>query len=460
MASFFDKVKKMFIEDKKTAKGVGKTYPNQMSRMYDLMAVERDRRKIYDECWTMYSEDARCAAAVDTTAGSATNGAFTINFNKSETDSENVVNDAQDILSKLNKDTKLPAKVLSIAKEFLILGDVFLEVVVDYENLEIVDLKKLPARTIERVEDEFGNLKGFVQKNELDQVIANFEPWQILHMRWNNFTGQMYGTSMLKAVRAIYKKLRMTEEDLVIRRRTRAGLKLHHYGADPQEPLEEDEVDEYMETNKSTPMNVRTDFYSNGKWKIDVLRSDDGVNEINDITHFEETLFIGLRTPKGLLGIGDGANKATLERQEVAYIRLLNEITNVISEQLKDLFDLALKLKGLDPNNVEYRLVWGEKTIEDTNSKTERLILQANGGFISKETATNEMGYDFEDEMAKIEKEREKYDFLDFEQTKFVDPNAQLKSNREKVKHQKRTDDGKETQKTTLDGTKNKLRDE
>jgi hypothetical protein len=429
-------------------KGRGKTYPNKMQLLYGKMAVENDRKKMYEECWIMYNEDARISAAIDTTAGSATNGTFTLKFNNVKSDSESVLNDAEEIMESIIKKTKLKGKVSPIAKELLILGDVFLEVIVDFDNNEIVDLKKLPARTIERQEDEYGNLTGFVQKDDLNQVIAEFEPWQILHMRWNNFTGQMYGTSMLRGVRLLYKKLKMTEEDLVIRRRTRAGLKLHHYGADPQEPLEPDEVDEYIALNNSTAMNVRTDFYSNGKWKIDVLKSDDGVSEIDDVKHLENALFVGLRTPKGLLGIGEETNKATLERQEVAYIRLLNEIDEVIGDQIRHVFDLGLQLKGISPDVVDYDLLWQEKTIEDMNTKVERLILQANGGFISKETATSEMGYNFEDEMHRTEQEMKKYDFLAFDTTKFVDPNSIMQSSREKVKHQGRTDSGKENQKT------------
>lgn len=453
-----DSIKNIFAINK-NIRQKGRQHPNKINLLYEHMAIENDRQKIYEECWAMYSEDARISAAIDTTVGAATNNGFTLNFNKANSENESLVKDSDEIINKLIKKTKMQSKVLPIAKEMLILGDVFLEVILDYKEFEIVDLKKLPARTIERMEDEYGTLLGYVQKNDLGEIIARFEPWQILHMRWNNFTGQKYGTSLLRSLRAVYKKLRMIEEDLVIRRRTRAGLKLHHYGADPTEPLDDDELDAYIDLNKSTPLNVRTDFYSNGKFKIDVLRSDDGVNEINDVLHFEETLFIGLRTPKGLLGLGDNTNKGTLERQEVAYIRLLNEITNVISEQFMDLFDLALKLKALDPDKLDYKLVWAEKTIEDMNSKVERLILQANGGFISKESATNEMGYDFEDEMAKIENEMKKYDFLGFNETQFVDPKSTLKSNREKVKHQKSTDPGGQ-KKTTLDGNKNKLRDE
>lgn len=433
------------------SKGNGKTYPNKMNFLYGQMAVENDRKKMYQECWVMYNEDARISAAIDTTAGSATNGTFKLKFNNIKTEGESILKDAEEIMENIVKRTKLKGKIPAIAKELLILGDVFLEVIVDFRNNEIVDLKKLPARTIERQEDEYGNLTGFIQRDDMGQIIAEFEPWQILHMRWNNFTGQMYGTSMLRGIRLLYKKLKMTEEDLVIRRRTRAGLKLHHYGADHEEPLEPEEVEEYIALNNSTPMNVRTDFYSNGKWKIDVLRSDDGVSEINDIRHFENGLFVGLRTPKGLLGIGEETNKATLERQEVSYIRLLNEICEVIGEQVRHVFDLGMKLKAIDPDNVEYDLLWKEKTIEDTNRKVERLILQANGGFVSKETATNEMGYNFEDEMHRIEKEMDKYDFIDFNQQKFMDPKSIMQSSREKVKHQKRTDDGKENQKTKFE---------
>lgn len=452
MANPFSKITDFFksFMGSEESKGRGKTYPNKSSLMYEQMAVERDRKKIYEECWVMYSDDARIAAAIDTTAGSATNGAFTIKFNNTKAN-ESVIKDSDEIIEGINKKTRLKGMIPSIAKELLILGDVFLEVIIDFKTNSIVGLKKLPARSIERQEDEYGTLLGFIQKDDMGQIIAEFEPWQILHMRWNHFTGQRYGTSMLRGIRKLYKKLRMTEEDLVIRRRTRAGLKLHHYGSSHEEPLEPEEVEEYIALNQSTPMNVRTDFYSNGKWKIDVLRSDDGVNEINDIKHFENGLFVGLRTPKGLLGIGEETNKATLERQEVSYIRLLNEICEVIGEQIRHVYDLGMKLQAVDPDNVEYELLWKEKTIEDTNRKVERLILQANGGFVSKETATNEMGYNFEDEMHRIEQEMKKYDFMDFNQQKFVDPNSIMQSAREKVKHQKRTDDGKENQKTKFE---------
>lgn len=451
MANPFKKVSDFFKSFSSDVKGRGKTYPNKINMLYANMGIENDRRKVYEECWVMYNEDARISAAIDTTAGSATNGFFTFKFNNVKSEGEKVVQDAEEIMENIIKRTKLKGKIPNTAKELLILGDVFFEVIVDFKENEIADLKKLPARTIERQEDVYGNLTGFIQRDDLGQEIAKFEPWQILHMRWNNFTGQMYGTSMLRGIRLLYKKLKMVEEDLVVRRRTRAGLKLHHYGADPLEPLEEDEVEDYIKMNNSTPMNVRTDFYSNGKWKIDVLKSDDGVSEINDIKHLEGALFVGLRTPKGLLGIGEDTNKATLERQEIAYIRLLNEICEVLGEQVTHVFDIGLQLKGIDPSNVEYDLIWKEKTIEDTNRKVERLILQSNGGFVSKETSTNEMGYNFEDEMDRIEKEREKYGFVDFNQQKFVDPNSIMQSSREKVKHQKRTDDGAENKKTKFE---------
>lgn len=432
----------------------GKVYPNHSNLLYAQMKIEMDRIKSYRECWTMYSEDARIAAAIDTTAGSATNGSFTIQFNRAASSNEKSINDADEIIADIKRRTDLDGKILGIAKELLVMGDVFLEVIIDSKQLEIVGLKKLPSSSIERIEDEYGRLLGFVQKNDMEAVIAEFKPWQILHMRWNNFAGHKYGSSMIKAARGIYKKLKMTEEDLVIRRRTRAGLKMHHYGSDPGEPLEEHEVDEYMDKNQSSPLNVRTDWYSNGKWKIDVLGSDDGVAQIDDIKHFEDTLFVGLRTPKGLLGIGEDTNKATLERQEVAYIRLLNEITNAVGDQFKQVFDLGLALKGLNPDKIDYTLIWGEKSVENSNNKAERLVLLTNAGFISKETATGQLGYNFDDEQFKIDREIKKYGQVDYMQvmnpSKFVDPKSMKQSMREKVKHQGRSDDGKENQKSRL----------
>jgi hypothetical protein len=385
----------------------GKVYPNKMNRLYEFMQVEEDRRKSYEECWIMYVQDARIAAALDTTAGSATNGGFTMQFNRAKT-SESIIKDSSDIIDDIIRRTNLMKIITNIAKELLILGDVFMEVIIDEESKEIVGLKKLPAKSIERVEDEFGTLEKFQQRNDLQEIITTFETWQILHMRWNHFSGQKYGTSMLRPVRGAYKKLKMVEEDLVIRRRTRAGVKLHHYGSEPTSPLEPEEVDEYRTANTTSPLNVRTDWYSNGKWKIDVLKSDDGVSQIDDVKHLEDILLIGLRTPKGLLGIGEDPNRATLERQEVAYIRLLNEVSGEIGLQLTQLFNLGLQLKGINSDVVEYKTIWQERTIEDVNKRTERLVLLGNTGYISRQTATEEIGYNYEDEQLKIEAEQKK----------------------------------------------------
>jgi hypothetical protein len=392
----------------------GKMYPNNVNRLYDYFRIENDRKKAYEECWVMYVEDARIAAAIDTTAGSATNGGFTIQFNRAKTKTEQVIKDADDIISNMMERTKLMSMIGSIAKELLILGDCFLEVVVDTDTNEIIKLKKLPARYLWREEDEFGDLVQYVQKDELYQVTAVFEPWQILHLRWNHFSGQKYGTSMLRPIRSTWKKLRMTEEDLVIRRRTRAGVKLHHYGADETNPLEPDEVDEYRAANSSSPLNVRTDWYSNGKWKIEVLKSDDGVSAIEDIKHLEDMLFVGLRTPKGILGLDSGSNRSSLQRQETAYVRLLDEISTEIGHQLKGVMNLALQLQGMNPDAVEFETIWQERTIEDTNKKTERLVLLGNTGYISKQTAVEELGYNYEDERAKIEMERQQMSNIDY----------------------------------------------
>jgi hypothetical protein len=392
----------------------GKMYPNNYMKLYDYFRIEEDRKRAYEECWVMYVQDSRIAASIDTTAGSATNGGFTIQFNRAKTKNNQIIKDADDIISNMIERTKLMTMISSIAKEILILGDCFLEVVVDQDTNEIVKLKKLPARSIWREEDDYGDLVKYVQKDESLIVTAEFEPWQILHMRWNHFSGQKYGTSMLRPVRSVWKKLRMTEEDLVIRRRTRAGVKLHHYGADAASPLEPDEVDEYRVSNASNPLNVRTDWYSNGKWKIDVLKSDDGVNAIEDIKHLEDQLFIGLRTPKGILGLSEGSNRSSLQRQETAYVRLLDEISAEIGHQLKAVMNLALQLQGMNPDAVEFDTIWQERTIEDTNKKTERLVLLGNTGYVSKQTATEELGYNYEDERAKIEMERQQMSNIDY----------------------------------------------
>ena len=126
MASPFKKIANFFKKPAEN-RGTGKTYPNSHYYLYEMMEVENDRKKVYQECWVMYNEDARISAAIDTTAGSATNGGFTVKFNNAKSSNQKIIKDSEEIIDGIIKNTKLMGRVSNIAKELLILGDMFLE---------------------------------------------------------------------------------------------------------------------------------------------------------------------------------------------------------------------------------------------------------------------------------------------------------------------------------------------
>ncbi|MES1384109.1 hypothetical protein ABUU23_20170, partial [Vibrio cholerae] len=87
------------------------------------------------------------------------------------------------------------------------------------------------------------------------------------------------GRPYLDAARTIWQKLIMTEEDLVIRRRTRAPQKLAHSldGAD------KNALEEYRARVEGQSGEIATDFYGN-KLSVTAIGGDANLEQIADIT--------------------------------------------------------------------------------------------------------------------------------------------------------------------------------
>jgi hypothetical protein len=107
------------------------------------------------------------------------------------------------------------------------------------------------------------------------------------------------GRPFLDACAQTWKKLVMTEEDLVIRRRMRAPLRLAHVleGAQP------DDIDKYRKDHESRAgLRSRLDFYLNRKGGVTPIQGDATLGEIKDVVHLLDTMYAGSPAPKALFG--------------------------------------------------------------------------------------------------------------------------------------------------------------
>ncbi len=166
---------------------------------------------------------------------------------------------------------------------------------------------------------------------------------------------------------SIYLHTSMLDEDLVdlrTQRATRSGVKLLHYpdlqAMGRKTPLTEDEMKEYKKINKLHRNSIKTDYFSNGLWKIDVLKADDTIDNISDIAFVKELMENGLLVPHGLIDSGTNVNRSTLDVQIAYYITIVYTIANDISQKLTYLVKNYISDSVVKKNNVSIQWKYTE----------------------------------------------------------------------------------------------------
>ncbi len=355
-----------------------------VSNIWRQLSLSDKRVKKYDLVEKMYDIDEICSSQIDNIASASTTNGISVKVKgaKKEEEPDILESKAQTIINDMIKRLKLNKGSNScqmVAKRGILFGDDFYEPIVDLNTMDIVDWKERPRHMMKRVEDNDGNLQEYEQYDNIvnqNDPIASFEPWQIIHFKWNKIKG-MYGRSILMSQRSTFKKLQMMEKDMVVRRRTRAGQKLHHkpnLEATKGKPLTGKQIKEHMKLNSTKKHTVRTNFYSNGLWDIESIQGDNTLDKIEDILYFQEKQFIGGKVPKGLLASGQDINRAVLERQDIGYSRILADVNEMLEEGYEQLINLQLIIKDIDYDEIEYEFVWGDNNNDDKLKKIELAI--------------------------------------------------------------------------------------
>ena len=90
------------------------------------------------------------------------------------------------------------------------------------------------------------------------------------------------------------------------------------------------------------------------------------MGDLKDIEHLQNKKFTGLKVPKSWMALERDVNaKSTLTEQEVQFARTVRRIQYALQEGLRQLFDLALVLRGLTPSECKYSIMFPNMSTVD-----------------------------------------------------------------------------------------------
>jgi hypothetical protein len=199
---------------------------------------------------------------------------------------------------------------------------------------------------------------------------ALFPLWQLTMVRLtpDNYDdmGAM-GRPYLDANRTVWQKLIMTEEDLVIRRRQRAPLRMAH----TLEGATKDELEDYRHSVEQDQQDITTDYYLNKKGGVAAVQGDANLDQIADVSYLLDTFFAGAPAPKGLFGYVGDLNRDILEDLKRDYYEEIDALQDAQAECYEEGFRLSLLLSGINPDAYDFSIIFAERRTDTPNQRAD-----------------------------------------------------------------------------------------
>lgn len=360
--------------------------------MKNAMFVDYDRRAMVALVREMDQKDGRVKQVHGRTASDVIRGGLVMQT------SSTVISDEWERFEhrlQLNNWEKLKSDARGLVME----GNLPLQLVLD-DAMDIAAGVRMPSDTIVPMTDLGGRFKdparAFEQRDVLTGgVQAAFAAWQLGLGRldpdnWDDL-GAM-GRPMLDGCASTWRKLVMTEEDLVIRRRVRAPLRLAHVleGADEAALLA------YRQTTEGEKGELTTDFYLNRKGGVQAIQGDATLGDIGDVAHLLSTFFAGSPAPKAMFGYTDGTARDILEDMKRTYYDTIDSLQDAQGGVYAFAFRIHLLFKGINPGPDEFYLRFAKRRTETSNQIAD-LALKWMALSLPEEFIYSEMGLDPQD---------------------------------------------------------------
>lgn len=368
------------------------TPENQLKYAYRLMWVDPEVRQTILDIRDMDKLDGRVKMIHRRLARDATRGGLLFTQERPSQEMQREWKAFSRRLQ-LNRMEKLRSDARGLAME----GNLPLQWVLD-KDMSVDSAIRMPSETILPNVADDGRFNDVTKAYSQFDIITGkeltaFPLWKLTLARYDpdNFDdmGSM-GRPFLDATRTVWRKLQMTDEDLVIRRRMRAPLRMAHV----LEGAKDEDIEKYRaQVEKDQDQGVVTDYYSNKKGGVTPVQGDSNLDQIADIVHLLDTFFAGSPLPKGMMGYTDGLARDILEDLKAAYYEEVDAMQDTLAWAYEQGFRLHLLLKGINPDDQEFELTFAERRTESLTQTTDRgLKLKALG--LPESLVWEEIGFD------------------------------------------------------------------
>lgn len=303
----------------------------------------------------------------------------------------------------LHRREKLESDARGLAME----GNLAMQWVVNAAK-QVVAGVRMPAETIVPQVTPAGIFKdtgkAYAQYDLMaGQVRETFALWQLTLVRLNpdNFDDMgALGRPYLDATRSPWKKLVMSEEDLVIRRKTRAQQRKVHQ----LKNVSDEFYEQYKASIKQDQYDQTADYVIKGEGDVKAVQGDASLDQIADVVHLLDTFFTGSPAPKGLFGYTGELSRDILEDLKKDYYDEIDSLQDTQAFAYYQGFCLDLLLKGINPAQYDFNIVFKERRTDTPNQRADLALKYQALGF-SQETTMEVAGLDPADEKQRIEDE-------------------------------------------------------
>ena len=349
------------------------TPENQLAYLYRQMTVDPQLRAAILEIRRMDRLDGRVKKLHGRMARAAVKGGLKLMWSGPENRRINALwSEFQRRLS-LHNQLKRESDARGLAME----GNLALQWVLGPEG-RVARAVRMPSETLVPQVTAAGVFKdvgrAYAQYDLLQgRVIAEFALWQLSLGRLDpdNYDdwGSM-GRPYLDATRPCWRKLVMTEEDLVIRRRHRAPLRTAHV----LEGASKDDLEAYQLQVEADESTITTNYYLNRKGAVTAVQGDANLDQIADVVHLLDTFMTGAPAPKGLFGYADGLSRDVLEDMKKDFFEELDAMQDQIAGVYHEGFRLDCLLAGVNPDNYQFQVGFSERQTESPTQATDRAL--------------------------------------------------------------------------------------
>ncbi len=303
----------------------------------------------------------------------------------------------------LHRQEKLQSDARALAME----GNLFMQWVLGLDG-QVLGGIRMPAETIVPLVNANGTFIDPAAAYEQYDLgsgtrLTTFGLWQLsaVRLRPNNFDDMgALGRPYLDASRSVWRKLTMTEEDLVIRRRERAPLRTAHV----LEGASKGDMEEYRKQIEEDQTSITTNYYLNKKGGVTALQGDANLDQIADVVYLLDTFFSGSPAPKALFGYAAELNRDILEDLKKDYFDEIDSFQDTLSFVYRQGFELELLLAGINPDAYEFEINFAERRTDTPNQRAD-LALKYRALGVPNEIVWSEAGLDAAEVLAQRQAE-------------------------------------------------------